>query len=130
VTARLATLLALLVLLVPASALAQETPFGPLPPGPPEATPQPTATPSLTGDEGVSRELLLGIGAGLLLVFLVIGFVIVRDARDTLPEDRRAAEQQPRDAGPHRHERQAKAKARKKGREQRAARKTARRRAK
>ena len=127
-TARLAALLTALALLVPATAAAQNDAFGPLPPPPPEPTPQPTADPRLAGDDGdVSRTMLFTIGGALLLVFVGIGYVITRDARATLPADRRGPAQQ-RDQGPHRHELQAKAKARAKGRQQRKARKTTRRR--
>ena len=57
----------------------------------------------------------------VLALFVVIGTVIVRDARRNVPEDQLRRRQ--RDQGPHKHERQAKAKARAKGRAARRARK-------
>ena len=127
---RLAAVLTVLALAVPAGALAQENPFGPLPPPAPEPTPQPV-NPADTVDDGgdVSREMLFGVGGALLVVFLAIGWFITRDARRTLPEDRRRDEPRLREEGPHRYERKAKQKARQKGRQQRKARKTTRRRA-
>ena len=126
---RLASLAATLVLLASAApALAQDgNPFdGQLPPSAP--TPAPTAEPVQDPNEGFGRETLWIIGAGLLVAFVGIGFWISRDARRQLPaDDREQLERGPRDAGPHRHERQAKAKARAKGRAQRQARKASRR---
>ena len=62
------------------------------------------------------------IGGGLLVLFVVIGRVITRDARKTLRASGRDAPQGPRDQGPHKHARQAKAKARAKTKAQRRAR--------
>ena len=110
-----------LALLSPAGALAQGGgAFGPLPPAAPQPTPTPTPIPK-PDDGDVSRSTLAIIGAGLLVLFVVIGFVITRDARRTLPEDRRDAK--PRDAGPHKAQLDAKAKARAKQRQARQARK-------
>ena len=128
-TARLAALLTVLALAAPAAALAQSSPFDPLPTAVPErtATPEPTVSPTDDGGD-ISTPLLLGLAGGLLLVFVVITFVITRDARSTVPDaDRREA--LPRDAGPHRHERDATAKARAKAKASRQARKTTRKRA-
>jgi hypothetical protein len=109
-------------LAVPATALAQSDPFGPLPAA---ETPAPTAAPSDTSntqqDDGVGRTTLLVIGGGLALLFAVIATVIVSDARRHVPEER--LRHRLREEGPHKHKRQAKAKARAKGRAQRAARK-------
>jgi hypothetical protein len=117
----LCLLTAVLALALPASALAQSDAFGPLPAAPTD-TPVPTVTPTsgVQQDNTSSRTVLL-IGGGLVALFLVIGTVIVRDARRNVPEDQLRRRQ--RDQGPHKHERQAKAKARAKGRAARRARK-------
>ena len=126
---RLAILSLVLVLLVPATALAQDgNPFdGSLPPAQP--TPAPTQEPvNSNSDDDVGRTTLYVIG-GLLLVFFVgIGWWISRDARANLTDDERDHLRgvHSRDEGPHKHERQAKAKARAKGRAQRQARKAGR----
>ncbi len=58
-----------------------------------------------------------------MILFVVIGRVITRDAKRTLHESGpRRAEPKPRDQGPHRHAKQTKAKARAKTKAQRAAR--------
>ena len=123
---RLAILTCALVLLAPAGALAQDgNPFdGSLPP----AQPTPAATPEPADDnsqDDVGRTTLYLIGGALLVFFVGIGLWISRDARSNLTDDARAHLRgaSPRDAGPHKHERQAKAKARAKGRAQRQARK-------
>ena len=125
---RLALLTVALVLAASAApALAQDgNPFdGQLPPSQP--TPAPTVEPVQDPNEGFGRETLWIIGAGLLVAFVGIGFWISRDARRSLPRgERDDLRGGPRDAGPHRHERQAKAKARAKGRAQRQARKAGR----
>ena len=56
------------------------------------------------------------------MLFVVIGRVITRDAKQTLHEQGRDAPPAPRDQGPHRHAKQTKAKARAKTKAQRAAR--------
>ena len=125
-----------LALLAPAAAVAQSqggqnSPFSPLPP------PQPTPAPTPEEDDGgflgldneISGSATLYIVAGVLLVaFIGIGMFISRDARKSLPSHHRP-DTRLRDQGPHRHKRQAKARARAKSRQARAARKTARRRA-
>jgi hypothetical protein len=128
---RLVALLTALLLLAPAApALAQDgNPFNPLPPAQP--TPAPTVEPvDDPNDDVITRDTLYVIGAALLVSFFVIGWLISRDARRSLPADRRDELERARaggpDARPHRHERQAKAKARAKGRAQRQARKAAR----
>jgi hypothetical protein len=131
---RLATLLTLLALVVAVPAAAAQTqdpsqggggPFSPLPQPAPEETPVPTRAPTVEEQSDTDRTLLFAIGGGLLVLFLVIGYVITRDAREHLPEaERRAAAGGPqlREEGPHRHARQTKAKARAKTKAQRAAR--------
>jgi len=122
---RLAILTCLLVLLVPATALAQDgNPFdGSLPPAQP--TPAPTAEPVDDNDDEIGRNTLWIIGGGVAVVLLFFGFWISRDARSNLSEDERDHLRgvHKRDEGPHKHERAAKAKARAKGRAQRQARK-------
>jgi hypothetical protein len=117
----LCVLTVVLALALPTSALAQSDVFGPVPAAPTD-TPAPAATPTtaVQQDNTSSRTVLL-IGGGLVALFLVIGTVIVRDARRNVPEDQ--LRQRQRDQGPHKHERQAKAKARAKGRAARRARK-------
>jgi hypothetical protein len=128
---RFAVLITALALLAPASAaLAQDNnPFNGLPPA--QSTPAPTATPTVSAaDSGQNdRNTLYLIAAGLLVVFVVIGVWIARDARRNLPQEERDHLGRPRDAGPHKRERQAKAKARAKGRAQRRARKAHRKKA-
>ena len=123
---RLTTVLTVLALAVPAPvALAQQgqgDPFGPLPQTPPAETPTPTAPRSTEAEEDTDRTLLYAIGAALLVLFVVIGRVVTRDARKTLHEAGRDEAPKQRDQGPHRHARQAKAKARAKTKAQRRAR--------
>jgi hypothetical protein len=95
--------------------------FGPLPQAAPEETATPTPPPSVEAQQQTDRTLLYAIGGGLVILFVVIGFVITRDARQSLPEEARSESGQ-RDAGPHKHARQAKAKARAKTKAQRRAR--------
>ncbi|HWT26207.1 MAG TPA: hypothetical protein VN213_22050, partial [Solirubrobacteraceae bacterium] len=73
-----------------------------------------------SGDD-VDRTTLLVIAGGLLITFVVIGRVIFRDARRHLPAEARA-ETTLREEGPHRHARHTKARARAKGKAQKAAR--------
>jgi hypothetical protein len=79
-------------LLGPASpALAQSSPFGPLPEAaPPTPEPTPDNTSNVLGQD-VGRSTLYAIGGGLLVVFIGIGWVISRDARHSLPANRRDA---------------------------------------
>ena len=126
---RLALPLAVLVLALAApAALAQQDggsgAFGPLPQAPPAetATPEPTTDPSVEAQQQTDRTLLYVIGAGLIVLFVVIGRVITRDARQTLRASGHDAPAQPRDQGPHRHAKEAKAKARARTKAQRAAR--------
>jgi hypothetical protein len=122
----LATLLCLLAL--PAAAVGQSNPFGPLPPAAPP-TPEPTAAPNPADQSSVSRPLLLGIAGGVAVLFIGIGFYIARDARRNLTDSdrqklehqRERTEQQRRDAE------RAKQKARARSKAQRQARKKQRR---
>ena len=123
---RLAILSLVLVLLAPATALAQDgNPFdGQLPPAQPEQTAAPEPSNSNVQDD-TARTTLYIIGGALLVFFVGIGWWISRDARANLTDEDRDSlrGEHQRDEGPHKHERQAKAKARAKGRAQRQARK-------
>jgi hypothetical protein len=128
---RLAALLTVLLLAVPAPiALAQtggagqggSGAFGPLPPAAPAETATPTPDPSVEAQQSTDRTLLYAIGGGLIVLFVIIGRVITRDARVTLREGGRGDAPKLRDEGPHRHARQSKAKARAKTKAQRRAR--------
>jgi hypothetical protein len=123
---RLASLLALLALALPApAALAQQdpaSPFGPLPQAAPSPTPTPTPPPSIEAQQETDRTLLYAIGGALLVLFVIIGRVITRDARKALRERGRDEAPKLREHGPHRHARQAKAKSRARTKAQRRAR--------
>jgi hypothetical protein len=123
---RLAALLTVLLLAAPApAALAQDQPggpFGPLPPAAPEPTATPTPDPTVEAQEETDRTLLFAIGGILVVLFVVIGRFITRDARRTLHDRGRDEAPKLREQGPHRHARQAKAKARAKTKAQRRAR--------
>jgi len=125
----LAVLVLVLALAAPGAALAQSQggsgsdAFGPLPTAP---TPVPTAVATVQTSDSASgdtnRTTLYIIAAGLLVIFLVIGRVIFSDARRHVPAGERDAGTALREAGPHKHEKHAKAHARAKGKAQRAAR--------
>ena len=124
-----ALLVLLLALAAPAAALGQtqgggaNDAFGPLPTAPtPAPTPAPTVQTSSSTSDDTSRTTLYVIAAGLLVTFLVIGRVIFSDARKHLPAGERDAEPALREAGPHKHAKHAKARARAKGKAQKAAR--------
>ena len=128
---RVAALLTVLLLAMPAPVALAQTggggqggggAFGPLPPAAPAETATPTPDPSVEAQESTDRTLLYAIGGGLLVLFVVIGRVITRDARLTLRERGRSDAPKLRDEGPHRHARQSKAKARAKTKAQRRAR--------
>lgn len=124
-TRRLALLTTMLVLALPAAASAQSSAFGPLPQVP---TPTPTAVAAPTVDDGTTgRNILIVVGAALIIGFGVMGYFILRDARGAVGEPEFAGPAL-RDAGPHKHKMQAKAKARKKTHAQKAARKAHRKR--
>jgi hypothetical protein len=127
---RIAALLLCFVLLAPTTALAQNSPFGPLPqPGEPTPTPTPDTSTNVLGQD-VGRTTLYLILAALLVFFVFIGWWISRDARQVLHEDPRSAEAERRRHDPHeRHRRQReKERARKKTRAQKQARKAHRKR--
>jgi hypothetical protein len=124
-----AAVLLLVLALVGASgsaALAQggSDAFGPLPQPAQTAAPAPTATPdpSVEAQKETDRTLLFAIGGVLIVLFVVIGRVITRDARQTLRERGRDDTPRLRDEGPHRHAKETKAKARAKTKAQRQAR--------
>ncbi len=119
-TRRIALITTLLVLALAAPAGAQSGAFGPLPQA--QATPAPTATPVAVDDGTTGRSILFGIGGVLIVGFLVMGWFIMRDARSAIPKAELAGPAL-RDDGPHKHKKQAKATARKRGRAQRNARK-------
>src|SRR3954462_2213419 len=112
---RLALLLTLLTLAVPAGALAQSSPIAPLPqPAPSE---QPTvqtvpSTSSSTGDDGLGtlgQVLIYGSGA---LLLVGIAWLVVRDARRRAPVEEERVSQPRGTHSPQRHARaRAKAKA-------------------
>jgi len=124
---RLGLLLAIVSLAVPSAATAQVddgggSAFDPLPPAR-TPNPEPLVVPdSDTSSEEENRTTLYVIGGGLLLTFLVIGRVILRDARRHVPADARRERTALREEGPHRHAKHAKQRARAKGKAQRAAR--------
>ena len=127
--ARLAALLTLVALLVPAAAaVAQDNPFGPLPPAG-NSTPAPTPTPdtSTSATQETGTRTLYIIGAALLVSFFAIGIWIARDARRSIPHHHRGrhmmAEPAPGEPRERRRDPKAKARARQKTRAQRRARK-------
>jgi hypothetical protein len=122
-TRRIALITTLLALLLATPAAAQQNPFGPLPQAAPTETPAPTATPS-SSDNNTGRNTLFVIGGALVVGFLIMGWFIMRDARQAIPEEDLAAMSRLREQGPHAHKQHAKAKARQKGRAQRHARKS------
>ena len=126
---RLALLLIALAFALPPVALAQQqqqqqpgSPFGPLPQAAPTETATPEPPKSVEAQQETDRTLLYAIGAILLVLFVVIGRVITRDARKALRERGRDEGPKRRDEGPHRHARQTKAKARARTKAQRRAR--------
>jgi hypothetical protein len=127
---RIACLLTCLFLLAPAPALAQNSPFGPLPqPAEPTPTPTPDTSTNVLGQD-FGRTTLYLIAGALLVTFVFIGWWISRDARHSLHGDPRSAEAERRRHDPHeRHRRQReKERARKKTRAQKQARKAHRKR--
>jgi hypothetical protein len=117
------------LVLAPAPVLAQDSPFGPLPP----SAPAPTATPddntsSVLGQD-VGRSTLYLIGGAFLIFFIGIGWFISRDARRALPANRREAAEPVRLTPDERRKRErTKSRARQKTRAQKAARKAHRKR--
>ena len=126
-TRRIALITTLLVHALPAAAGAQTGAFGPLPQGDPAATPTPTVSTQTVDDGSTGRNILFIIGGVLVIGFGVMGWFILRDARGSIGEPEFAGPRL-REDGPHKHKKQAKAKARKKTHAQKAARKAHRRR--
>lgn len=124
-TRRIALITTLLVLAAAAPAAAQGGAFGPLPPA--EATPTPTVASATTDDGTTGRNILFIVGGALIIGFGVMGWFILRDARGAIPEPELAGPRL-RDEGPHKHKKQAKARARQKTRAQKSARKAHRKR--
>ena len=71
--------------------------------------------------------MLFIIGGALIVGFAIMGWFIMRDARRSLPEAERSGPRL-REEGPHKHQKQAKAKSRAKTRAQKQARKAHRKR--
>jgi hypothetical protein len=125
-TRRLALITTVLALALAAPAGAQSGAFGPLPQAPaPTATP--AATPTTADDGSTGRNVLFIVGGALIIGFGVMGWFILRDARAAAPEPEYAGSRL-REDGPHKHKKQAKARARKKTHAQKAARKAHRKR--
>ena len=123
-------LLCAILLLAPApAALAQTSPFGPLPQAAPSPTPTPDDNTSSVLGQDVGRSTLYAIAGGFLIVFIAIGWFISRDARNTLPADRRDAPAPEKLTPAERRKRERhKARARQKTKAQKAARKAHRKR--
>src|SRR4051812_18099438 len=129
---RIASLLLCVVTLAsaPSAALAQQSPFGPLPQPAPTATPTPENTGTNVLGQDVGRSTLFAIAGGFVLLFIGIGWWISRDARRALPKGPASESALARRADPHeRHRRQReKERAREKARAPRHARKAHRKR--
>ena len=123
-------LLCVTFLLAPAgAALAQSSPFGPLPEAAPSPAPTPDDNTSNVLGQDVGRSTLYAIAGGLLIVFIAIGWIISRDARRTLPAERREAKAAERLTPVERRKRERhKSRARQKTKAQKAARKAHRKR--
>ncbi len=123
---RLAVLMLALILLLPApAALAQQGggAFEPLPPAQP--TPVPTVAPANDpAADDVGRTTLYVIGGLLVLSFAALAVWITRDARRAVPAQsgRPAPDPEILDERRHKMAQKAKVQARKKGRQQRVAR--------
>lgn len=92
-TKHVLALVAALALALPASALAQGNPFGPLP-----SNPQPQDTPTIERpvdindpDRGLSTLESVVIFGGAIGILGAIGYLILGDARRNVPSDRAAA---------------------------------------
>jgi transposase len=112
-----------------APVLAQSSPFGPLPDAAPGPTPTPDDNTSNVLGQDVGRSTLYAIAGGFLIAFVAIGWFISRDARQTLPADRRDARAVEKLTPAERRKRERhKARARQKTKAQKAARKAHRKR--
>jgi hypothetical protein len=123
-TRRNALLTTLLALVLAMPAAAQQNPIGPLPQPAPTQTPESTPVSSTSVDTNTGRNTLFLNGGSLNDGFLAMGWFIMRDARQAIPEEDLAAMSRLREQGPHAHKQHAKRKARAKGRAQRHARKS------
>jgi hypothetical protein len=111
------------------AALAQTSPFGPLPDAAPAVTPTPDDDTSSVLGQDVGRSTLYAIAGGFLIAFIAIGWFISRDARQTLPAERRNAPAPEKLTPAERRKRERhKARARQKTKAQKAARKAHRKR--
>ena len=124
-TRRIALITTVIALALAAPAGAQSGAFGPLPPG--EPTPTPTPQVAAVDDSSTGRNVLFIVGGALIIGFGVMGWFIFRDARGAIGEPEFAGPRL-REDGPHKHKKQAKARARKKTHAQKAARKAHRKR--
>ena len=122
-TRRIALITSLLVLALAAPAGAQSGAFGPLPPAAP--TPTPTVANAASDTSETGRNVLFIIGGALILGFGVMGWLIMRDARATVPEIDIAHDRN-RSEAVHKRQQLDKAKHRKKTRAQKQARKVQR----
>jgi hypothetical protein len=123
-TRRAAPLVVVLVLLVgPAAALGQGSPFTPLPPAAPQTTQAPVqpTNPQPLQDKGLAGWQKILIFAGAAIVLGGIGYAIVSDARRRAPVQDRFAATDDRARDPHRE--RAKQRARSKQKQARAQRK-------
>jgi hypothetical protein len=91
VTARLAVLLLVWAqLALPAAALAQGSPFAPIPQAPPQQTAPPEDVEDDDGDEGLSETQQLLIAVAGIALLGGIAWAIVRDARRAAPVEARS----------------------------------------
>src|SRR3954454_10535416 len=114
----------------PAPAFAQNNPFGPLPQPAPTATPTPQDTGTNVLGQDVGRKTLYAIAGGFVLLFIGIGWGVLRDPPRARRRGPARAAPPARRADPReRHRRQRETEgARKKRRAQRQARKAHRKR--
>jgi hypothetical protein len=126
-TRRLALITTLFVLAIAAPAGAQGGAFGPLPQA--QTTPVATPTPASSASTDTGRNVLLIIGAGLIIGFGVMGYFIMRDARGAADRVVRAdalEHEKHRSEALHKRQQINKARQRKKVRAQKRARKVQR----